>query len=113
MSLTNYYEELQKRAAQGKSIRLGMIGFGRFPSTFTVQLDRIPGMQLVGVAELNPARAQKTCDLMEWPKERYSAKTFALRCVKKNKRWTNLGGSDIYYNNVYLACCGKNLYVLW
>ena len=26
MSLTNYYEELQKRAAQGKSIRLGMIG---------------------------------------------------------------------------------------
>ena len=76
MSLTNYYEELQKRAAQGKSIRLGMIGFGRFPSTFTVQLDRIPGMQLVGVAELNPARAQKTCDLMEWPKERYSAKTF-------------------------------------
>ena len=68
MSLTNYYEELQKRAAQGKPIRLGMIGFGRFPSTFTVQLDRIPGMQLVGVAELNPARAQKTCDLMEWPK---------------------------------------------
>ena len=31
MSLTNYYEELQKRAAQGKSIRLGMIGFGIFP----------------------------------------------------------------------------------
>ena len=76
MSLTNYYEELQKRAAQGKNIRLGMIGFGRFPSTFTVQLDRIPAMQLVGVAELNPARAQKTCDLMEWPKERYSAKSF-------------------------------------
>ena len=72
----NIYEELQKRAEEGKIIRLGMIGFGRFPSTFTVQIDRIPGMQLVGVAEMNPARAQKTCDLMEWPKERYSAASF-------------------------------------
>ncbi len=33
-------------------------------------------MQLVGVAEMNPERAQKTCDLVEWPKERYSAKSF-------------------------------------
>ena len=76
MITTNIYEELKKRAEEGKNIRLGMIGFGRFPSTFVVQLDRIPGMQLVGVAEMNPARAQMTCDLMEWPKERYSATSF-------------------------------------
>lgn len=76
MTTNNIYEELQKRAEEGKIIRLGMIGFGRFPSTFTVQIDRIPGMQLVGVAEMNPSRAQMTCDLMEWPKERYSAASF-------------------------------------
>ena len=69
MGFTNYYFGLQKLEAEGKPIRLGMIGFGRFPSTFTVQVDRIPGMQLVGVAEINPARAQKTCELMEWPVE--------------------------------------------
>ena len=76
MKTISIYEELGARAEKGKIIRLGMIGFGRFPSTFIVQIDRIPGMQLVGVAEMNPERAQKTCDLVEWPKERYSAKSF-------------------------------------
>lgn len=76
MRTISIYEELRARAESGNVIRLGMIGFGRFPSTFIVQIDRIPGMQLVGVAEMNLARAQRTCDLVEWPRERYSAKSF-------------------------------------
>ena len=76
MSLTNYWEELGKLTADGKKVNVGVIGFGRFASTFSVQLDRLPSIQLVGVAEINPERARKTCELMEWPEERYSAKTF-------------------------------------
>ena len=40
MKTISIYEELGARAEKGKIIRLGMIGFGRFPSTFIVQIDR-------------------------------------------------------------------------
>ena len=106
MITTNIYEELKKRAEEGKNIRLGMIGFGRFPSTFVVQLDRIPGMQLVGVAEMNPARAQMTCDLMEWPKERYSATSFEE--AAKNGTTCIVEDADLLFVNK-----GEKLYSLY
>lgn len=100
MQTTNIYEELQKRAEEGKIIRLGMIGFGRFPSTFIVQLDRIPGMQLVGVAEINPARAMKTCELVEWPKERYSAKSFEE--AAKNGSTCIVDNADLLFQSDFI-----------
>ena len=51
----NLYAKLQQRAAQGKPVRVGLIGAGKFGSMYLAQVPRTPGVHLVGIADLNPA----------------------------------------------------------
>ena len=46
--------------AEGKPIRIGLIGAGKFGSMYLAQIPRTPGVHLVGIADLSPdgARAQ-------------------------------------------------------
>ena len=54
------YAKLQQRAADGKPVRIGLIGAGKFGSMYLAQVPRTPGVHLVGIADLSPdaARAQ-------------------------------------------------------
>jgi predicted homoserine dehydrogenase-like protein len=47
-------------------IKIGVIGAGKFSSMFLSQAYRTPGMQVVGIAELDPAIAQNACKLVGW-----------------------------------------------
>ncbi|OYU47552.1 MAG: flagellar biosynthesis protein FlgA [Rhizobiales bacterium PAR1] len=69
----NLFAKLKQRAAEGREIRIGMIGAGKFGSMFLAQMLKIPGVHLVGVVDLNPAMARSNLEFVGWPKERYAA----------------------------------------
>ena len=54
----NLYSKLQKRAAEGKPVRVGLIGAGKFGSMYLAQIPRTPGVHLVGIADLSPDTAR-------------------------------------------------------
>jgi predicted homoserine dehydrogenase-like protein len=64
---------LQQRAADGKPIRIGLIGAGKFGSMYLSQVRRTPGMHLVGVADLSPPRAREALTRVGWPADALGA----------------------------------------
>ncbi len=63
------YQSLQQREATNSPIRIGVIGAGTFGSMFLAQAKRTPGMKLIGIAELDLAKATQTCQEIGWPGE--------------------------------------------
>jgi len=70
------FVKLKQLAAAGKPARVGLIGAGKFGSMFLSQAWRTPGLHLVGVADLSPARAQAAMRRVGWADERFAAKSF-------------------------------------
>ena len=68
---------LKKRAAEGKPIRVGMIGAGKFGSMYLAQVPRTLGIHLVGIADLSPQRAQESLKRVGWLSQQSAAKSFA------------------------------------
>jgi predicted homoserine dehydrogenase-like protein len=60
------HQQLQERAAQGKPIRVGLIGAGKFGAMYLAQIPRTPGVHLVGIADLNPAAAKTNLSRVGW-----------------------------------------------
>ena len=60
------YAQLQRRAAAGQPIRVGLIGAGKFGSMYLAQVPRTPGVHLAAIADLNPAGAQANLARVGW-----------------------------------------------
>ncbi len=58
----NFYTMLQKRASKGRPVKVGVIGAGKFSAMFLSQAHLVPGLQVMGIAELEP---QKVFDALE------------------------------------------------
>lgn len=71
----NLHAKLHERAAQGKPLRLGLIGAGKFGSMYLAQVPRIPGIHLVGIADLLPSNVYTNLQRVGWSDERYAART--------------------------------------
>ena len=69
----NLFAKLQARAAEGRPIRVGMIGAGKFGTMFLAQAPRLPGIHVVGVADLRPDAARSNMALAGWSAERVGA----------------------------------------
>ena len=69
----NLSSMLRERAAAGKPIRIGQIGAGKFGTMFLSQVRLTPGMHLVGLADLMPARARERLTGVGWPAEQIAA----------------------------------------
>jgi len=69
----NLYTKLQQRAEEGKPLRVGVIGAGKFASMYLAQVPKTPGIHVVGVADLSPDNARKNLDRVGWQAERYDA----------------------------------------
>lgn len=65
----NLHELLREREAQGRPIRVGLIGSGRFGTMFLAQARATPGMHVVGIADINTERAYGSLDRVGWPAE--------------------------------------------
>jgi predicted homoserine dehydrogenase-like protein len=75
------HAQLQKRAAEGRPIRVALIGAGKFGSMYLAQVPRTPGMHLLGIADLDPAAAQRNLARVGWDAQRSQARNLdeALR----------------------------------
>jgi predicted homoserine dehydrogenase-like protein len=72
----NLYRLLAARAEAGNPVRVGVIGAGKFGSMFLSQAYRTPGMQVMGVADLDVDRAKAALSNVHWPVEQYAARSF-------------------------------------
>jgi predicted homoserine dehydrogenase-like protein len=84
----NLYAKLQGREAQGKPLRLGVIGAGKFAAMYIAQVPRTPGVHLVGIADLHPANARTNLDRTGWTAAHYGAPS--LDAALKERR-THIG----------------------
>jgi predicted homoserine dehydrogenase-like protein len=71
----NLFSLLKQREAQGRPIRVALIGAGKFGSMYLSQAPRTPGVHIVGIADLNMQRARAALKRVGWTEERYSAKS--------------------------------------
>jgi predicted homoserine dehydrogenase-like protein len=67
------HTQLQKRAADNKPIRVALIGAGKFGSMYLAQVPRIPGVHLVGIADLSPDNARRNLARVGWDPQRTQA----------------------------------------
>ena len=71
----NLYTLLRKRQSEGRPLRIGMIGAGKFGTMFLAQAARLPGIHLVGVVDIDPGRARSNMELAGWNGRQMGAKT--------------------------------------
>lgn len=69
------YEQLQQRQEQDNPVRVGVIGAGKFGTMFLAQVRRIPGIHVVGVADLRVDIARSNMVYAGWPAEQMQAST--------------------------------------
>ena len=72
----NLYKLLAARAEEGRPVRVGLIGAGKFGSMFLAQARRTLGIHLLGIADLDVERARAACDRTGWTAEQIGASSF-------------------------------------
>lgn len=72
----NLYSMLQARGAEGKPVRAGLIGAGKFGSMFLSQVPSTPGLEVSVIADLSPERARTACRVVGWDEDRIAATKF-------------------------------------
>jgi predicted homoserine dehydrogenase-like protein len=69
----NLFRMLNARASEGRPLRVGLIGAGKFGAMYLAQVPRTPGVHLVGIADLSPAAARVNLERVGWKPERFGA----------------------------------------
>ena len=72
----NLYSKLAAQAAQGRPVRVALIGAGKFGSMFLAQVPHIAGLQVAVIADLDPDRARAACRGVGWDDARLNATRF-------------------------------------
>ena len=67
------HQQLLRRAAEKRPIRVGLIGAGKFGSMYLAQIPRTPGVHLVAIADLSPDAARGNLARVGWSDERTRA----------------------------------------
>ena len=67
------YAGLQKRATEGRPLRVGLIGAGKFGAMYLAQVPKTPGVHLAAIADLSPANAMANLQRIGWAAERFAA----------------------------------------
>jgi predicted homoserine dehydrogenase-like protein len=62
----NLHRLLQERMKKGRSVRVGLIGAGKFGSMFLSQVPTTRGLEIAVIADLDPERARATCRKVGW-----------------------------------------------
>jgi predicted homoserine dehydrogenase-like protein len=75
---------LKERAAQGKPVRIGQVGAGKFGTMFLAQVRLTTGMHLAGLADLMPQRARERLLGVQFPAEQIDAKSLG-EAIKTGK----------------------------
>jgi len=73
----NLSRMLLQRENEGDPVRVGIVGCGKFGAMYLSQARLTKGIHVVGIADLNVARAKETLAHIGWEAERYSAASFS------------------------------------
>jgi predicted homoserine dehydrogenase-like protein len=65
----NLHKLLSDREQDGRPIRVGLIGAGRYGTMYLAQANNIPGIHVVAIADINVKRAEGAFELVGWPKD--------------------------------------------
>ena len=82
----NLHALLGRRAEAGRPLRVGLIGAGKFGSMFLSQARRVPGLHLLGVADLAPDRARQNLARVGWPEAAIAARSLG-EAVDRGTTW--------------------------
>lgn len=63
----NLHAKLKEREAQGRPLRIGLIGAGKFAAMYLAQVPKTPGVRVTGIADLSPANARANLERVGWP----------------------------------------------
>ncbi|MGZ5080823.1 MAG: NAD(P)H-dependent oxidoreductase [Usitatibacter sp.] len=66
---------MTKRGAEGRPVRVVMIGAGKFGSMYLSQARRTPGIQMLAVVDLAPDRARASLARVGWEAAKFGAKS--------------------------------------
>jgi len=72
----NLHALLGSRRDAGRPVRVGLIGAGKFGSMFLAQVPHTPGLEVAGIADLDPQRARDACATVGWDDARIAATGF-------------------------------------
>jgi len=72
----NLHRLLQRRIGEGRPVRVGLIGAGKFGTMFLAQLPTTPGIAMSVIADLSPDRARAACRRAGWTDERIAGVRF-------------------------------------
>ncbi len=72
----NLHAMLERRAAEDRPIRVGIIGAGKFASMYLAQARHTPGVQIMGIADLALENAERRLAAIGWPDDAYSARSW-------------------------------------
>jgi predicted homoserine dehydrogenase-like protein len=72
----NLHHLLNERKDAGGSVRVGLIGAGKFGSMFLAQVPTTPGLEVAAIADLAPDRARTACREVGWSEDRIAATCF-------------------------------------
>ena len=67
------HKQLLQRQTDRNPIRIGVIGAGKFGTMFLGQVIRLPGIHVVGIADLSVDQARSNLRLAGWTEEQFSA----------------------------------------
>ncbi|AXK81784.1 flagellar biosynthesis protein FlgA [Pseudolabrys taiwanensis] len=79
----NLHAKLLEREAAGRPVTVGVIGAGKFGTMFLSQARLTQGLHVVGVADLDVARARSQLATAGWPATLYSASSVADAHAKR------------------------------
>ncbi|MAA96940.1 MAG: flagellar biosynthesis protein FlgA [Stappia sp.] len=71
----NLSRMLAARAAEGRPVRVALIGAGKFGSMYLTQARLTTGVQVAAIVDLDPARARRTLATCGWPEEQSAAES--------------------------------------
>ena len=82
----NLYHKLQRRAADNKPVRVGLIGAGKFGAMYLAQVPRTPGVHLVAIADLSPAGARANLARVGWQSQQSDAASLD-KAIQSGTTW--------------------------
>jgi len=82
----NLHAMLTRRAEEGRPLRVGLIGAGKFGAMFLSQIRLTPGLHLLALADLDVDRARRAFAATGWPEEAYGAAS-AAKALAQGTTW--------------------------
>lgn len=80
------HRKLLQRHAEGRPIRVVLIGAGKFGAMYLAQVPRTPGVHLVAIADLSPEAARRNLSRVGWEGARSQA-TSMQQALKDGTTW--------------------------